>query len=252
VEREVYDHFFRAEERHWWFRARRRILAEALRQAVPGGETARPGRTIADVGCGTGGMVALLSGFGTVTGVDEAPEAREYCARRGLDRILSPEEWEHSGESYDLITAFDVVEHVEDDVAFLRRLTGHLKPGGRLLVTVPAYPFLWSFFDEMNHHQRRYTRGSLGRSLDAAGIRVERLTYFNCFLLPAVVAGRMVEKMLRSESRDPAARQRALERWFRVGSLNGILEGIFAAERHWLAHRDFPAGSSVLAWGRVA
>ena len=251
MESEVYDHFFRAEERHWWFRARRRILTEVLRQALPGGEATRSGRAIADVGCGTGGMVELLSRFGTVTGVDEAPEAREYCARRGLSRILSPDEWERSGERYDLVTAFDVVEHVDDETAFLRRLAGHLRPGGRWLVTVPAYSFLWSSFDEMNHHRRRYTRGSLVHSLGAAGLRAERATYMNCLLLPPVVAGRLLEKLGGNDPTDAAARDRALARWFKVGPLNGILEGIFAAERHWLAHRDLPAGSSVLAWGRV-
>jgi SAM-dependent methyltransferase len=252
VEREVYDRFYTAEDRHWWFRARRRIIAAVLNEILPGAEAGASERTIADVGCGTGGMVPLLSRFGRVTGVDAAPEAREYCARRGLDRILTPEEWSEGGERYDLVTAFDVTEHVEDDVAFLRRLAGHLAPAGRLLVTVPAYPFLWSSFDEMNHHRRRYTKGSLARALRDAGIGIERITYMNGFLLAPVAGVRMVEKLLGRTAGDAESRRRELDRWFRVGPLNGVLEAIFAAERHWLARGNLPAGASVLAWGRVA
>ncbi len=252
MEREVYDRFFVAEDRHWWFRARRRVLEAVLRELLPGAEAGAPGRTIADVGCGTGGMVRLLSRFGAVTGVDVAPEAREYCARRGLDRILTPEEWEKGGERYDLVTAFDVTEHVADDAAFLRRLAGHVAPEGRLLVTVPAYPFLWSSFDEMNHHRRRYTKGSLARALDAAGVRIDRITYMNGFLLAPVIGVRLVEKLRGGAEDDAEARRKALARWFHVGPLNRALEEIFAAERHWLVRGSLPAGASVLAWGRVA
>ena len=117
MEREVYDAFFRAEDVHWWFRARRRILEVVLESLYPERDLA-----IADVGCGTGGMAALLGRFGRVTGIDASPLARDYCARRGLTRVLSLEEWEGGEARYDLLTAFDVIEHVDDDVAFLTRL----------------------------------------------------------------------------------------------------------------------------------
>lgn len=241
METELYDYFFRAEETHWWFRARRRILADLLVRLYP-----RGGLRIADVGCGTGGMLPVLARHGVVTGVDEAPEAREYCARRGFPGVRTVAEWHRGGESYDLVTAFDVVEHVEDDVAFLAGLRRRLAPGGSLLVTVPAYPFLWSAFDEMNHHKRRYTRGSLGRSLAASGFRVERMTHMNTFLFPALAGARLVEKMVGREPRTAAERTAALDRWFRVGRLNGILEAIFAFERRWLAVGGFPFGASLL------
>lgn len=242
MEREVYDFFYGAEDRHWWFLARRRILLAVLERAVP-----RTGIEIADVGCGTGGMAAPLSRFGRVTAVDEASEAREYCRRRGLDRVLSIAEWDAETSAYDLLTAFDVVEHVEDDLALLKRLHARLKPGGTLVVTVPAYRFLWSPFDEMNHHYRRYSRGELRRRLESAGFRVRRATYFNTLLFPVIAIVRLAERALGLDPADEAEKKKALARWFKVGPLNGVLGGIFASERHWLVERDLPAGCSILA-----
>jgi SAM-dependent methyltransferase len=242
MEREIYDAFYEAEDRHWWFLARRRILMRLLERMYPDG-----GLAVADVGCGTGGMALPLARLGSVTAVDDAEAAREYCRRRGLERVLSTAEWERQGERYDLITAFDVVEHVRDDVAFLADLHARLRSGGTLVVTVPAYRFLWSPFDEMNHHQRRYARGELRRRLGAAGFRIRRITYFNSALFPAVAAVRLVERALRLDPTDPEERRRAIGRWFKVGPLNGILTAIFASEAGWLARGDLPFGCSILA-----
>jgi SAM-dependent methyltransferase len=247
LEREVYDVFYRAEDTHWWFRARRRII-----ECVVGDLAPRRDLAIADVGCGTGGMMAMLSRFGTVTGVDDAPEAREYCRRRGFEGVLTPDEWTARGGHYDLVTAFDVVEHVEDDVAFLRSLGERLGPDGRLLVTVPAYQFMWSVFDEMNHHHRRYRRGSLAAALRNAGLTVDRATYFNTWLLPPIVLVRLLEKTAKAEPQSEEERRTALARWFKVGPANGLLEAVFASERHWLRRGDLPAGTSILAVARPA
>jgi SAM-dependent methyltransferase len=244
MEHEVYDAFYRAEDAHWWFMARRRLIRAVLERLYPAG-----GLEIADVGCGTGGMMELLGRYGRVTGVDEAPEAREYCARRGFSGVLTPAEWALSSATYDLITAFDVVEHIEDDHGFLRQLRTRIRPGGRLLVTVPAYPFLWSRFDEMNHHHRRYTRGPLDRALAGAGFEIERSTYFNMLLFPPVAAVRLVEKVAGSR-RVGEDHERALERWFKVGPLNGFLETVFALERFGVVGAGFPFGTSILAIGR--
>lgn len=244
MEPDLYDFFYRTEEAHWWFRARRAVVGSILERVYPEGEL-----EIADVGCGTGGMAPLLARFGRVTGVDESVQAREYCARRGLPRVLGLHEWERAGAHYDLVTAFDVLEHVEDDVNFLKRIRARLRPGGRLLLTVPAHPFLWGPFDEMNHHQRRYLRGSLRRSLVFAGFEVERSTYYNMFLFPPMAVVRLTEKLLRPEP-DPSDLRPLLERWFRIGRANGFLEAVMSAERHWLVHRNLPLGSSLLAVGR--
>ncbi len=247
METEVYDYFYHAEEAHWWFRARRRVLASVLRGVLPTGSL-----RIADVGCGTGGMLGVLSELGTVTGVDAAPEARDYCRRRGFDNVLDPDTWARDGASYDLVTAFDVVEHVEDDVGFLRMMANRLAPGGRLCVTVPAYQFLWSTFDEMNHHKRRYSRRRLVEAMNAAGLRVTRSTHFNTLLFPPIAAVRLLEKTLRADPTDPEEKKRSLARWFKVGPLNGPLEAVFASERHALAGMDLPVGCSILALAESA
>jgi len=247
MEREIYDAFFRAEDRHWWFGGRRRILAAVLDRTF-----LRRDLEIADVGCGTGGMAPLLERFGRVTGIDEAPEAREYCARRGLETVLTPGEWERTETRYDLVTAFDVVEHVEDDVGFLRTLAGRLRPEGRLVVTVPAYPFLWSVFDELNHHKRRYTRPVLAARLREAGFRVDRLTHFNTLLFPAVAAVRLGERVTGRGARAPEEHRKNVDRWFKVGPMNRVLRSIFSAERHWLLRGNLPVGCSILAVARLS
>ena len=247
METELYDYFYRAEERHWWFRARRAILADVLERME-----LSPDLRIADVGCGTGGMMPVLARYGRVTGVDESPLAREYCARSGFTDVQSPADWQATGGAFDLVTAFDVVEHVEDDVAFLKTLRDHLVPGGRLLATVPAYPFLWSTFDEMNHHYRRYTGRSLKRSLAASGFCVERLTHMNSFLFPALAGARLFDRAFGHPPRTDVERSRLVEKWFHVGPLNGVLETIFASERYWLRVGALPFGASILTVARKA
>ena len=248
METELYEYFFRAEETHWWFRARRRILAAVLDRMYP--DTAKTPLRIADLGCGTGGMLPVLARYGKVTGVDEAPEAREYCARSGFPDVLTPQEWHAEGGTYDLVTAFDVIEHVQDDVTFLKGVSDRLGPGGRLLATVPAYPFLWSAFDEMNHHYRRYTRRTLEQSLGAAGFTVLRLTHMNAWLFPALAGARLLERAFGREPESEAERRRALDVWFRVRPWDGALERIFASERIWLRAADFPFGASILTLAR--
>jgi 2-polyprenyl-3-methyl-5-hydroxy-6-metoxy-1,4-benzoquinol methylase len=245
LETELYDYFWKAEARHWWFRARRAILADVLEGMGLGSDL-----RIADVGCGTGGMLPVLARHGRVTGVDDAPLAREYCARSGFPDVQTPAEWQSAGGAFDLVTAFDVIEHVEDDVAFLRSVSDRLVPGGRLLATVPAYPFLWSTFDEMNHHYRRYTGGALRRSLVASGFTVERLTHMNALLFPALAGARLLERAFGHPPRGEAERRRLVERWFRVGPLNGVLESLFASERYWLRVAGFPFGASILTVAR--
>lgn len=245
MEPEVYDRFYTAEDSHWWFRARRRLIASVLERLYPGGEL-----DIVDMGCGTGGMTQMLARFGRVTGVDEAAEAREYCARRGVRDVVSLDEWGRTDTLYDLATAFDVIEHVEDDLGFVVGLHERIKPGGRIVVTVPAYQVLWSAFDEMNHHERRYTRGPLAKLLGEAGFLVERASYFNTILFAPVAATRFADKIVRPPTSHGEDRRKTLDRWFKVGPMNGILEALFALERHWLGRNNFAFGSSILAVGK--
>jgi len=145
------------EDRHWWYVGRRRILEGVVDSlALPGGAE------ILDAGCGSGRNLEWLARFGAVTGLELSEDSLEYARRRAIGSVVagSVEDIPLADESFDLVTSFDVIEHV-DDLRALRELHRLLRPGGRLLVSVPAYPFLWSEHDARNHHRRRYTTRAL-------------------------------------------------------------------------------------------
>jgi len=161
----VYDELAAVERTHWWFQGRRRILVDVLRHRLPAADR---DRQVVDVGCGTGEMLDMMREFGSVTGLDASPIAVGYCQERfgqavdvRLGRI--PDDVPDGAA---LITAFDVVEHLEDDDKALRGICERLAPGGVFVCTVPAFPFLWSGHDEVHHHYRRYTRRLLRRAPD--------------------------------------------------------------------------------------
>lgn len=260
----IYHRFFEVEDRHWWFVGRRAVVAALLERAMgrpgnglppaPDRSAGGAGPRILDVGCGTGGMLPLLARFGAVTGIDSEPLALDYCRKRGITD-LHPQEGFTAPGSYDLVTLFDVLEHVPDEAGFLAWIRGLLKPGGRLVITVPAFQWLWSRHDELNHHQRRYTRGRLLAALRGAGFQVERASYFNFWLFPAAVATRLADGRTHRGSagpRDPAADAEEILKPLRIGPANGLLTAIFSSEAGLLRTLDLPWGVSVGAvarWG---
>lgn len=235
----LYHAFHDVEDRHWWFVGRRAIIAALLPEALRG--VPRPCRLL-DVGCGTGGMLPILAPHGAVTGVDSEPLALGYCRDRGfLDVHL--QEGYAPAEPFDVLTLFDVLEHVPDEAGFLTTLNSWLRPGGRLVVTVPAFGWLWSRHDDLNHHQRRYTRARLISALEGAGFSVTRASYFNFILFPLVVIARLLERPARPGVTDDAEVLRHL----RIGGLNGPLSRIFASERFLLRRANLPWGVSLVA-----
>lgn len=182
-----YRELYELEDRHWWFRSRRRVVWALLRRAeLP----ASP--RILDAGCGTGRNLLEFGSLGEAEGVDFSGEAVEFCRRRGLERVQqAPLEQLPFGDGrFDVVIATDVIEHLDDDrraLAELRRVT---KPGGRLVVTVPAYTWLWSRHDESLHHRRRYTARRLSAQMTSAGWAPRVETYFFTALLPGVAAVR--------------------------------------------------------------
>jgi SAM-dependent methyltransferase len=236
----VYDELAAVERTHWWFQGRRQIVADVLRRRLPG--SARRGRRIVDVGCGTGEMLDMVREFGWVTGLDASPIAVRYCAERFGDGVdvhlgLIPDDIPHG---VSVVTAFDVVEHLEDDEKALRGIYERLAPGGVFVCTVPAFPFLWSSHDEVHHHHRRYTRRVLRQRLEEAGFVVERLTFFNTLLFPAAAAVRLLHRVLPGKGAGSDAATKA-------GPLNQLLLALFAAERFLLRRTDLPFGVSLLA-----
>ena len=178
MDRIVYDRMAAHDSTHWWYRARREILADYLTREANLPRDAR----ILEIGCGTGHNLPMLARFGNVEAIEIDPVARGIASER-LGKPVSaaplPELPGIERGAYDLIAVLDVVEHIEDDVAALRAMRDCLKPGGRILITVPAHQWLWSAHDVVNHHHRRYSKTSLGRAITSAGLRHNGLRYFN-------------------------------------------------------------------------
>lgn len=242
MQQHTYSIMYEVEEAHWWFVGRRRIIAGFLEKIREDLKTARP--RILDVGCGTGANLELLAKYGEAEGVDVSQEALSFCRARGLRNV-------HHGEaerlpfedaSFDLVTGLDVVEHLDDDVAGLSEMHRVLKPGGRALLFVPAFMFLWGVQDDISHHRRRYTIPELRKAVEAAGLEVERTTYANLSFFAPILAGRA---LMRVTGLKPAS-----ENNINVSALNGILGRILGAESFFLRRLNFPFGVSALCVAR--
>jgi SAM-dependent methyltransferase len=184
---------FAAEERHWWYRARRRIVSAELERLAP----RTRGRTL-DAGCGSGRMLDELARFGMPFGVDIDAGSVDRARARGHQALrASVTEMPFDDGMFSITTCLDVVEHLDDDRAALRELLRVTEPGGALVLTVPAYQALWSRHDEANRHRRRYASASLAAAATDAGWAVERSTYFNSVLLAPAAAVRLLERRRR-------------------------------------------------------
>src|ERR1041385_4002474 len=197
--REMQLHTYRItyemEGKHWWFVGRRKIIESFIKRIC--GDLGKRRPRILDVGCGTGANLQMLANYGVAEGVDISPEALEFCRARGLSKVrLGPvEALPFADASFDLVTGLDVVEHLDDDVAGLSELRRVLRPGGRALLFVPAFMFLWGVQDDISHHRRRYTRAELTAAIEQAGLSVERLTYANITFFLPTLAGRLIMRV---------------------------------------------------------
>jgi SAM-dependent methyltransferase len=229
------------DDRHWWYRGRRRIIqAELDRLALPA--QAR----VLDAGCGSGRTLEELTRYGEVHGIELDPGAAEMAQGRGCAdvRVGRLEELPWEDGFFDLITCLDVIEHTPDDRVTLRELRRVCRPGGFLLVTVPAYQGLWSMHDVANHHYRRYSRSRLQAAASESGWFVLRMTSFNGLLLGPAAAVRLAERRrLRQPNGDYKPELTLGPAW-----LNTALEQPLRLEARWLARgRTVPVGLSLLA-----
>jgi SAM-dependent methyltransferase len=237
MERVVYQQMAELDDRHWWYRARRRIIADLIRREVRPPANAR----ILELGCGTGHNLAMLGGFGNVDGLELDDEARAMSEQRLGRAIMSsplPELADVADRHYDLVGAFDVIEHIDDDRAALASIATKLKPGGKFVMTVPAHQWMWSAHDIVNHHKRRYSKPSLRRLIEGSPLQIEKLGFFNSLLFPLAVAERASSKLRGKDNGDvklPPA------------PLNVVLEKIFEAERYLVGRLPLPPGLSLFA-----
>ena len=227
------------EDRHWWYAGRRKVLDGAI-AALGLPAHAR----ILDAGCGSGRNMVELARFGAVTGVELSDTIVALARARNAGEVVegSVLEMPFAEDSFDLAVSLDVIEHLEDDLGALRELRRTVAPGGQLLVTVPAYQWLWSGHDEINHHHRRYTRRSLQRAAEQAGWRQTRTTYFNSLLLPAAILLRVLDRFSRKTT------ESSLDLWIPPHPLNTALEQPLNLEAALIARGGrIPAGLSLMA-----
>jgi SAM-dependent methyltransferase len=243
MQQHTYAIMDRVEDTHWWFVGRRAILESFLRSIgdslAPAGSALR----ILDVGCGTGANLEMLSQFGEAEGVDVSDDALEFCRRKGLAVQKGiAERLPYADESFDITTALDVIEHLDDDIAGLREMHRVTRTGGYALVFVPAFMWLWGVQDDVSNHRIRYTRKQIAERVRKAGFQVERATYANLTFFPPILAGRALMKLtgIKPES----------ENNVNISALNGVFGRIFAAERHLLERFDLPLGVSIVVVAR--
>ncbi len=194
-----YEILFQLEDTYWWYVARRKLIAETVRRQVPG---ANAQRLVLDIGCGAGGNEAMLAEFGKTILMDASPSAMLYCRQRGAQRLVASSGCQMAlkDNSVDLITALDVLEHLDRDMEGLKEIQRVLKPGGYFVATVPAFGFLWSEHDEALHHRRRYTSYELRNKLAAAGFEVVRCTYFITFLFFPIAMIRVLQGIFKKNA----------------------------------------------------
>ena len=228
------------EERHWWYRVRRQILADFFERYVPRG----PGLKILDAGSGVGANLRTLARFGAVTALDIHPGALAFARQKAGNAAAAYVTGDAAAPpfpdgSFDVVVALDIFEHIEDDRAAMRRMARVLRPGGRMLAIVPAFMFLWGTQDDVSLHKRRYTRPELKQTLESAGFTVVKAAYSNCFFFPVIYLMRRAVRLL---GLSPAS-----ENSFNPSLTNGLCGLVYGLESKLLFSAGYPFGTSVVA-----
>jgi SAM-dependent methyltransferase len=236
MDKELYAQLSLNEDKHWWFVGRRKIIEAVLDKFFKKSSS----NNILEIGCGTGGNLALLSTYGKLTAVELFDEAIEIATKKNICPI-------HKGsipgnleleDKFDLICMLDVLEHIEDDSAAANYLASQLNPNGMLLMTVPAYMFLWSAHDEIHHHKRRYTRSGLEAIIINSGLKMKYSSYFNTFLFPIIFLARLAGKLLNKAEASDVSMPSPI--------VNLALQSIFQLEKFMLKMTALPFGVSIL------
>lgn len=244
MEQTIYLKMDRLEHEHWWFVSRRSIIETILQsQLLSIGRNSK----ILDAGCGTGGNLEMLSRLGCeVVGLEMehgAAEIARFKSGRSVYMGSLPDQVPFSDDTFDLIVLLDVLEHIEDDIGALNALTAKLKPGGSLLITVPAFSFLWSNHDESHHHKRRYRLHELVEKMQHCNLQPKHASYFNTWLFPVIALVRILHKKL-------GFMQKSDDLSMPSPFFNKLLTEVMSSERHILKRGKLPFGVSIMAIGQ--
>lgn len=231
---DLYTDLYTTEETHWWHKAKRRYITEYIKKY-----TQKKKLTILDVGCGTGKNMEVLAQYGDIWGVDASKEALLFCKKRGLTQVKlgHVEHLPFEKEIFDVVCVLDVLEHVADSIA-IKEIKRVLKDEGLIIITVPAFSWLWSKWDEALHHKRRYTKDSLSAILAKEGFMIRKNTYIYSFLVIPSLIIRKIKQL----------RQKPYSSDFQINTvfLNHLLSFISKLEQMWVNRYDMPLGTSIL------
>lgn len=235
-----YERMYRLEDTYWWFVGRHRLVEGLITERYPLPST-HP-LTLLDVGCGTGAMSARLLRWGKVVSMDFSPLALQFSRRRGLKHLVGGDAMKlpFASECFDIITVMDVLEHLPDDQAAMREFHRVLKPGGRVVATVPAYQHLWSEHDIALMHFRRYIRQQLGERFIGAGFQLEKLSHTMTALYPLVALQRRL-----NATKPPHDPPRAAMPIFPT-PVNNLMTGLFTLENRIARKVNLPFGVTIL------
>ncbi|BBD62460.1 hypothetical protein NIES2109_53040 [Nostoc sp. HK-01] len=239
MDKNFYLQYAAVEDQHWWFVGRRRIVEALIRQLKLPKQA-----KILEAGCATGGNLSMLARYGEVAAMELDETACLLANERRVTTVQQgslPDKIPFTSQ-YDLIVILDVLEHIDDDLAALEALSSRLNPNSWLLITVPAYQFLWSYHDEINHHKRRYTLKKLQRVVKQAGYTVCYGSYFNTWLFPLVAGVRLFKKILKIDQKSVASSDLNLP----AKPINKFLTFLFASERYFMNRVSLPFGVSVV------
>jgi len=244
MRKDLYTDMFQKENCHWWHQGKRWMLHRVIQSRVA--VSAKPALVI-DLGCGTGAFIQEVSCYAKGIGVDAESEALEFCRQRGLDRLcmadLGTRHLPFSDGSVDIVVLADCLEHVRSDVALLKEAERILVKGGTLVIMVPAYRWLWSYWDVVSGHQRRYTWASLRRVIADAGLAVQHHTYVLMGLLPLAVLWRMIRHLRFGQDPEKSGSEFVVL----PDSLNRFLLQLYCLEGRVADSVSLPFGLSLLA-----
>lgn len=236
----VYEEVCKREKDDWWFVGRRKILSTLLEKYLVQRKAKSKNLAIIDIGCGAGDVMELLAKFGQVLGVDSSKQIAAFNKKMGRKVVVGDiTKLDFPQKQFSLVTVLEVLEHLDRDRQALEEVWRILKPGGMLVITVPAFSFLWGSHDVTAHHKRRYTQKEIEEKLQKTGFKIIKISYMNTFLFPIIFSVRILKKLFNiGEGKS--------DFWEYPPFVNQILKQIFSFEATLLKRTSFPFGTSLL------